>query len=113
MEIFSHTESPVKRISSRNVKRKQESQDPSQPSTTAVRSCSFFCTVMLHYACGVKYLTHNYLFFLLLALLLLEQFLIWISMGLDTKGMFSSAMTLDFLQISFLIMKVNIYTTKT
>lgn len=39
------------------------------------------------------------------SLLLLEQFLIWISMGLDTKGMFSSAMTLDFLQISFLIMK--------
>lgn len=39
---------------------------------------------------------------------LLERSLTWILKGLDTKGMFSSAMTLNFLQILFLIMKVNI-----
>ena len=41
-----------------------------------------------------------------LVLLLLERFLIWISKALDTKGMFSSAMTSNFLLILFLIMKV-------
>jgi hypothetical protein len=64
-------ESPVKRMLSRNVKRKQESQDPFQA-----------------------------------MLPLLERSLTWILKGLDTKGMFSSAMTLNFLQILFLIMKM-------
>ena len=41
-----------------------------------------------------------------LVLLLLERFLIWILKALDTKGMFSSAMTSNFLLILFLIMKV-------
>lgn len=42
----------------------------------------------------------------ILVLLLLERFLIWILKALDIKGMFSSAMTSNFLLILFLIMKV-------
>lgn len=99
-------ESPAKRTSSRNVKRKLEFQDPYQPSNMAIffvlEIAASICESLFYFC--FKYLTNKYLSSLVL--FLLERFLTWILKALDTKGMSSSAMTSNFLKILFLIMKV-------